>query len=94
MVNLNRKDIEDIAKGYHNTHVQNCDPQELLKKLAQQNIEMYDKRKENISDFQEQLDDLKNMINEYMAKLDDEDLVDIDDKIEEIADSLEELKYV
>lgn len=89
MIDLNDKDIEDIANGYHNTHVQNCDPQELLKTLAQQNIEMHDKRKENISDFQEQLDDLKNIINKYMDNLDD-----IDDKIEEITDILEELKHV
>lgn len=100
MIVLDKKDIEDIANGYLNTHLQSQNIKELLKTLALKVLEKNEDCEELLFDLNDKFDEIKGMIHNVNKRLDneyddfDDDLSEIDDKIEEIDDIIEELKYV
>lgn len=93
MLALNKSDIEDIANGNHNRYVESQDKDELLRELASRLL----KPTPNISEIDDNLDNISDCLNDIRDKLYDAEnisdfcirkLDDADKYIEEAKDVL------
>ena len=67
MLALNKSDIEDIASGNHNRYIESQDKDELLRELAERLL----KATPDISDIDDNLDNISNCLDDIEEKLED-----------------------
>ena len=67
MLALNKSDIEDIASGNHNRYVESQDKDELLRELAERLL----KASPDISEIDDNLDNISNCLDDIEEKLED-----------------------
>lgn len=65
MLALNKADIEDIANGNHNSYVESQDKDELLRELAERLL----KATPDISDIDDNLDNISNCLDDIKNEL-------------------------